>query len=142
MSQIVERPVVSIVAVIQEVIEQLKFLDLDTAFKNAGISTSAGSGDEFLYVELCVIKGFNLLDYSTLSLWSISDEQVEVGKVVGVSVLKDIFDLLKLVRPSFEKESNQWVSDRIEQCVSLILLSKTEFLRRAPTHDVTLAEQN
>lgn len=68
MSQIVERPVVSIVAVIQEVIEQLKFLDLDTAFKNAGISTSAGSGDEFLYVELFVIKGFNLLDYSTLRL--------------------------------------------------------------------------
>jgi hypothetical protein len=67
---------------------------------------------------------------------------VEVGKVVGVSVLKDIFDLLKLVRPSFEKESNRWVSDRIEQWVSLILLSKTEFLRRAPTHDVTLAEQN
>jgi len=142
LSQIVERPVVSIVAVIQEVIEQLKFLDLDTAFKNAGISTSAGSGDEFLYVELFVIKGFNLLDYSTLRLWSISDEQVEVGKVVGVSVLKDIFDLLKLVRPSFEKESNRWVSDRIEQWVSLILLSKTEFLRRAPTHDVTLAEQN
>jgi hypothetical protein len=68
LGQIVERPVVTIVAVIQEVIEQLKFLDLDAAFKNAGISTSAGSGDEFLYVELFVIKGFNLLDYSTLRL--------------------------------------------------------------------------
>lgn len=62
--------------------------------------------------------------------------------MVGVFVLKDIFDLLKLGRPSFEKESNRWVSDRIQQCVSLILLSKTEFLRRAPTHDVALAEQN
>lgn len=62
--------------------------------------------------------------------------------MVGVFVLKDILDLLKLGRPSFEKESNRWVSDRIQQCVSLILLSKTEFLRRAPTHDVALAEQN
>jgi hypothetical protein len=68
LGQIFERPVVTIVAVIQEVIEQLKFLDLDAAFKNTGISTSAGSGDEFLYVELFVIKGFNLLDYSTLRL--------------------------------------------------------------------------
>jgi len=66
---------------------------------------------------------------------------MEVGEVVGVSDFKDNFDVLELRSPSLVKQSSLRVSNRIEQCTSLIFLSETCFLWWAPT-DGILAEQN
>jgi len=75
--------------------QQFKFLGPDATNKNAGVSADPVGGEELLYVKLIVIEGFDLLDCGALGLWTVSYEEMEVGEVVSVSVLQNIFDLLK-----------------------------------------------
>jgi len=119
--------------------QQFKFLGPDATNKNAGVSADPVGGEELLYVKLIVIEGFDLLDCGALGLWTVGYEEVEVGEVVCVSVLQDIFDLLKQLSPLLEKQSCLRISDQIKNVVSLILNAK--FLRWAPTNEIRLSEQ-